>query len=1197
MLTGLLRFEWRYHTRRATFAVAALLLALISAFLVGTGYGPANVHVNSPYAVAQSLGVLSLLGVFVLTVFCAPAALRDAEQGMTGIVWATPVGRPRYLLSRLGGALLAGTAVLTLAALVLLLAPLVLPMEPGRLGEVRPVAYLWALLVLALPNLLLVGAVLFAVASLTRSTLATYVGAVAIYALYLVTALLIDSPLMAGTAPPTPEGLARAALLDPFGLSAFFEQTRYWTPAERDSRLLALSGHLLLNRLLWLSVAAAVLGLVYARFSPEETPRRRARPLQPAAETVPPTVVYQPVAPAPRSAAAFRRTLGWALRRELGHILRGWPFLTLLALWVFVVAMECSAQSGGGEYGTHLLPTTGLMLDAIRLPLLLLGTVVVVYYAAEVVWRERVLGIAALLDATPAPNAAFFLAKAAALSTLPLLLALAGMAVGAVTQLVQGYAHVDVGLYLTLFWFAGLPLILFALGALALQVISPNRWLGMMAGLLLAFVAYRGSVLGLEHPMWHFGNGPTGDYSEMDGFGPVLPSFAAFMLYWALLAALLAAVSGGLWQRGTDASLSARLRILGAQWAPRTRRWLLAGAGLLTSAAGWLYWQTSVQHPWQSRSQQEAWQADYERQYRPLAARPQPGIVAVRTHVELYPRARRAVIRGRYVLENQTDKPLDTVFVQLPEDLTSARLTLPGAQRLRYDPRFGVELWRLPQPLAPGARTRLHFRLALDRSGIRAGGFSYDVTANGSMLMSAEVFPSLGYRPGRELSDPAARRRQSLRAAPTAPAPLPRTAAELAAVHAAGPGRAWHTLDATIGTDLDQTALGPGQLVRRWTQAGRRYFRYRQRRLTTPNFGLLSAHYAVRRARQGPVTVEVWFHPAHGANAARVLAAATRSLRVLSARYGAYPHPTLRIAEVPAWAPFGAYALPGLVLFTEDRGFTAAPQSADVDLLLRRVAHEVSHQWWGHTLDPADVLGGSTLIETLAKHSEQLVLADAHGPEALPAVLAFDEDRYLAGRTDEAATEPAMLAVDDQAYLYYGKGAVMMSSLRARLGPAAVDRALARLLVTYGGPHGAATTRDLWTALLTEAPTATDRAAVDEWLTRQVVRELRVDTALVQPAADGRFQAEIRISARKTAGQGRREIAQSTDGETVEVTVLDGPPGSGRLLYHGEERVVGSQIQLKLRLPKRPAYVVVDPAVRYLDRDRTNNQRRFVAGP
>jgi hypothetical protein len=72
---------------------------------------------------------------------------------------------------------------------------------------------------------------------------------------------------MASSAPPTREALARAAVLDPFGLSAFFEQTRYWTVAERDARPVTLTGRLLVNRLLWLGVSGAVLAFAYARFA------------------------------------------------------------------------------------------------------------------------------------------------------------------------------------------------------------------------------------------------------------------------------------------------------------------------------------------------------------------------------------------------------------------------------------------------------------------------------------------------------------------------------------------------------------------------------------------------------------------------------------------------------------------------------------------------------------------------------------------------------------------------------------------------------------------------------------------------------------------------------------------------------------------------------------------------------------------
>src|SRR5215208_2101079 len=112
MLTGMLAFEWRYHTRRLTFLASAVGLAAMAGALVQTGYGPPAVDVNAPSVVMQSLGLLSLCMVFVLTVFCANAALRDVEHGMTEIIYATPVGKPRYLFGRFAGALLAALTVM-----------------------------------------------------------------------------------------------------------------------------------------------------------------------------------------------------------------------------------------------------------------------------------------------------------------------------------------------------------------------------------------------------------------------------------------------------------------------------------------------------------------------------------------------------------------------------------------------------------------------------------------------------------------------------------------------------------------------------------------------------------------------------------------------------------------------------------------------------------------------------------------------------------------------------------------------------------------------------------------------------------------------------------------------------------------------------------------------------------------------------
>ena len=243
MLLEVIRFEWRYHTRQVAFPVGVLFFFGMGFVLPVLGYGPPGTHLNSPFVVMQSVGLLSLLTVFVLSVFCANAVARDAEHGMKEIVYATSVGKLRYLTARFAGAFAAALTVFSFTVVGLYLAPLVGDVDPAKLGDPSPAAYLWALLVLALPNMLFAGAVVFALAVLTRSVLASYVGSVFLYMLYLVIAMMIDSPLMAGSTPQSPQVMALAAVIDPFGISAFFQQTWYWTPAQRDTQLLALDGY------------------------------------------------------------------------------------------------------------------------------------------------------------------------------------------------------------------------------------------------------------------------------------------------------------------------------------------------------------------------------------------------------------------------------------------------------------------------------------------------------------------------------------------------------------------------------------------------------------------------------------------------------------------------------------------------------------------------------------------------------------------------------------------------------------------------------------------------------------------------------------------------------------------------------------------------------------------------------------------
>ncbi|HEX7958019.1 MAG TPA: hypothetical protein VF508_13810, partial [Pyrinomonadaceae bacterium] len=783
MLRDVIRFEWRYHTRQVAFPVGALMSLGLGFVLPVLGYGPPGTHLNSPFVVMQSVGLLSLLTVFVLTVFCANAVARDAEHGMREIVYATSVGKLRYLTARFAGAMAAALTVFSCTVLGLYLAPVVAELDPARLGAPDPLAYLWALLVMALPNMLFAGAVIFALAVLTRSVLASYVGSVFLYMLYLVVAMIIDSPLMAGSTPQTPQLMALAATLDPFGISAFFQQTWYWTPAQRDTQLLALDGYFLLNRLLVLGLAAAILSVTYRVFS-------------------------------------FRLAAGARLA---------------------TAAEAESARRGGGEYRPVAVAPEG----------------------AAARWAALRVTTLREFRATPAPNWVFYLAKGGALILLSWLMTLVPILVGAGYQLSTGYTRLQPGVYLSLFYFKGLPLALFAVVVLLVQTLSPNRYLGILVGMVLGLLMLSPNEMGLVHGLVRFGAPPRAAYTEMNGF--LAPgAFGVYMLYWAGLAGVLALVTLGLWRRGRAQTLRGRARELPRRWGRRGLACAAACLAVFVGTGGFIFYNTNVLARYETHEENLDWRAAYEREYRRYENVPQPSLVAVRAAVDLYPEARRFMVAGDYRLENRTAQPLETVLVSVRRELRPERMELDGARLLRHDEPSGMYVFEFTRPLAPGAATELRFRVPSPSRRVEAAGLDFSVVENGTYLTRQAAFPRLGYVTGYELEDAFERSARGLGP--------PRQGAGLVNDPSRDDQRGgWLTVDATVSTSEDQFAIGPGDLVREWREGGRRDFQYRTARPATPLFGFVSGRYEVRRVDHGGVSVELYHHTGHDYNVAKML--------------------------------------------------------------------------------------------------------------------------------------------------------------------------------------------------------------------------------------------------------------------------------------------------------------------------------------
>src|SRR6185436_3726130 len=108
-------------------------------------------------------------------------------------------------------------------------------------------------------------------------------------------------------------------------------------------------------------------------------------------------------------------------------------------LWMAMAGSEIYGDVLDGEYGSTSYPVTGLIVAALRTPLMLIGQIMVIYYGAELFWREHRYRMSSILATTPVPGSVMIASKWTALTALVGALVGAGSAVGIVLQVANGY--------------------------------------------------------------------------------------------------------------------------------------------------------------------------------------------------------------------------------------------------------------------------------------------------------------------------------------------------------------------------------------------------------------------------------------------------------------------------------------------------------------------------------------------------------------------------------------------------------------------------------------------------------------------------------------------------------------------------------------------------------------------------------------
>ncbi|PZN92148.1 MAG: aminopeptidase [Alphaproteobacteria bacterium] len=1189
MFGRIARFELSYQFRNPVFWVVSVLFFLLpfgamttEQIQIGSG---GNIHKNAPVAIAQILLIMSLFYMFVTTAFVANVIVRDDESGFGPMVRSTRVSKFDYLMGRFLGAFIAAAITFLVVPLAIWVGSLMPWVDPDTLGPNRLGDYLYAYGLLALPNLLLTAAIFFAVATMTRSMMYSYLGVVVFLVFYVVLNTVIRSK---------PELRELGGFIEPFGLGALSNATRYFTASESNAHLPAFAGTLVWNRLIWIGVAIAALVLAHARFrfserGASQRQLRRQQRRQDRLAAVAPLRVD--TLPALRPEASTWARLWLRCRFEMGLVFRSPAFLVLLLIGLF------NALGGlifaDEIYGTAARPLTFAVIGTLIGAFGLFPLIIAIYYGGEVVWRDRERRMHEIIDATSLPNWAYIVPKVLAVSGVlfatVVISALGAMAV----QLARGVTALEAGQYLA--WYL-LPMtvdtVLLAILSVFVQALSPNKYIGW--GIMVVYLV--GTItlvsIGFEHPLYNYGS--NGDIRLSDMNGSEIGGARAWWLrlYWGGVALVLAVIAHLLWRRGTETRLRPRLRQLPARLKGPAGGVLLAGVAVAAVTGAWLFWQMNVVNTYRTREDGEQRMASYEKKYLKYETLRQPSTTDIRLDVALFPAERRMEAQGRYRFVNDTGAPVRDLHVRLPDiDTEIVAITITGTTLAMDDADLQYRIYRFATPLAPGAAGTLDFRTRRQVVGVRANNDDTQLVANGSFLNNAQFTPQIGMNRGGLLSDRVKRRKYGL------PPELRKAKLEDVAAQRRNYifDADWVNSDITVTTDAGQTPIAPGRKLSDTTAGGRRTARFVSPAPILAFFSVQSAAYVEKTVDADGVKLSVFYDPKHAYNVDRMLAAMKSSLGYYRSAFGPYQFDYARIIEFPGYATF-AQAFAGTIPYSERIGFLADTNAPDkIDYVTYVTAHEVGHQYWAHQLISADMQGGTMLVETMAQYSALMVMKQLHGEDKIRRFLKYELDNYLRSRGSERIEELPLDRVEDQPYIHYRKGALAMYLLQDRLGEDRVNAMLRTLLDRYrfrSQPY--ARSLDLVNGFLRLARTPEERQLVLDLLDRITIYDLKAKAAQVKALPDGSFETLLTVDAGKFYASGTGKETPTPLANAIDIGLFDQKPEYGAFAAKDvilmERRPVTSGTQvIRILTRRRPAFAGIDPYNKYIDRNSDDN--------
>lgn len=1188
----ILNFEFLYHLRRPTFWLVSSLFFIIALtdVIANASGGNAFFYINSPSQIYQTTIWYNIFGILAASAFVAETFVRDSNYRMESLILTTPIKKGNYLGTRFIAAFIITLLAFSSYLLGMSLGTFVPGLSPFAIGAFRPEAYLVSYLLFTVPNLFVVSAIAFALASKTRSMVITYAGAIILIMFYLASLMMI------GTEVINFEQYSLWSLLDPFGSHALHEATLTWTVEQSNTLMPALSSTLIWNRLVWIGLSLVTIAWSYASYgmkllgagkqggggageqgSSGGSPRRRKT--QGNVHQGRGAGEQRGRGHSPISSIQHNPIKQWLHRSwfETQTILQGKAFIILT---LFGLGNLIMTALGTRTYH-YSYPSTDILIRAANIYLEFILFAIIVVYAAELIWRDRNLRLQEVIDATPVSNGVLMLSKLTALFVMITINLLLAMAVMVAYQAAKGYYDFEFPLYFKMLFVEHAPYFyLTAVLALFAQVITRQKYAGMGLAIAISLSKIPLDALRWYHNLYRINATNDIEYSPMNGYGRLLTGHLCYVLYWSFFAGILMTIAYIIWLRGTDSSNFRQHWARSWQVADSKIKTMLATLVVMFAGVGaWIFYNTNILNVYQPIGTQEISSA-IERNFKRYENLPMPVVTNTKVDIKLYPEEGYFMANGEYTLKNNTNSSITEIHLLTLINLKLDKVNYPGATLRAAYPDWGYYIYDLATPLKPGESQTMQFVTSTAKPrGFRNqvdGDDVYmiypnEVVGNGTNLYSPFILPYIGYTKMAEHKKAWLRHKLGL---------PPLETRVLAHDNPKGLSKGfsfnhlgWGNTNVTVSTSKEQIPVSTGKLIRRWTENNRPYAHYQS---TTPDkgkFTIFSADYEIHKNNNYPVPIEIYYHPNHEYNVKLMAETAGQALEFYEKTFGKYPFEQIRIVEC-AYYDEQLFYEAGTIGIPEFLVWKNQPQGQGKENVIYWVSYLLAKSWWEDQIMAADVAGSLTISEALSSYASLLYQRSRTSQEEQRFAKKIQMKYFFRQLSKIDFQEPALNDVYKEVPIARDKGGMILEQIEDLIGQENLIGAIKEFLAKnrYQAPPYS-TIIDLQNTILSEA-SEKERSIIKELFDKVITYQVGITDAVYQTLADDKYKTTLDIEGQKiyTMDLGKQEI---TDLNLPVTIVLQNK--NGQEIYRQKHQIENQQVSLELITDKLPTTAAIDP--------------------